>query len=76
MKTHNYNPSVFEVNLASAILACQDAIQEKLKENKMKIIDTSERMERDNPLVIFQIEDEDGDQHEVVIKVIQRPDIP
>lgn len=76
MKTHNYNPSVFEVNLASAILACQEAIQEKLKESKMKIIDTSERMERDNPLVIFQIEDEDGDQHEVVIKVIQRPDIP
>ena len=75
MKTNNYNPSVFEVNLASAIIASKDTIQEKLKESKMKIIETSERMERDNPLITFQLEDEDGDQHEVVIKVIQRPDI-
>ena len=75
MKTNNYNPSVFEVNLASAIIASKETIQEKLKESKMKIIKTSERLERDNPLITFQLEDEDGDQHEVVIKVIQRPDI-
>lgn len=74
MKTNNYNPSVFEVNLASAIHACKDEIQKKLQENNMKIIDSSERMERDNPLLTFHLEDGDGDKHEVVIKVIQRPD--
>ncbi len=75
MKTNNYNPSVFEVNLASAILACKNEIQEKLKDSKMKILEISDSMERDNPLLTFQLEDEDGDQHEVVIKVIQRPDL-
>ena len=73
MKTGNYNPSVFEVNLASAILECKEEIQKKLKDN-MKIVDTAEMLNQDNPLIIFQIQDEDGDQHEVVVKVIQRPD--
>lgn len=74
MKTHNYNPSVFEVNLASAILACKKEIQEKLQDSNMKVLEIADQMDRDNPLLIFQLEDEDGDQHEVVIKVIQRPD--
>ena len=73
MKTGNYNPSVFEVNLATAILECKEEIQKKLRDN-MKIVDTDEMLNQDNPLVIFQIQDEDGDQHEVVVKVIQRPD--
>lgn len=73
MKTGNYNPSVFEVNLATAILECKEEIQKKLRDN-MKIVDTAEMLNQDNPLVIFQIQDEDGDQHEVVVKVIQRPD--
>ncbi len=73
MKTHNYNPSTFEVKLASAIVACKDQIQQKLG-NDFKIVDTDDRMERDNPMVIFHLEDNDGDPHEVVIKIIQRPD--
>jgi hypothetical protein len=72
MKTLNYNPSIFEINLAKAISACKDEIQQNLKD--MKIVETSEEMQRDNPLLIFQLEDQDGDRHEVVIKVIQRPD--
>lgn len=72
MKTQNYNPSIFEVNLASAIMACKEEIQKNLK--GMKIVETTEDLNRDNPLLIFQLEDEDGDQHEVVLKVIQRPD--
>lgn len=75
MKTSNYNPSVSEVNLASAILECKEEIQKKLKDN-VKIVDTAEMLNQDNPLVIFQLQDEDGDQHEVVVKVIQRPDQP
>lgn len=72
MKTQNYNPSVFEVNLASAIMACKEEIQKNLTD--LKIVDTTEDLNRDNPLLIFQLEDKDGDQHEVVLKVIQRPD--
>lgn len=72
MKTVNYNPSVFELKLASAISACKDEIQQNLQD--LKIIATTEEMQRDNPLLIFQLEDQDGDSHEVVIKVIQRPD--
>ncbi|WP_017731465.1 hypothetical protein [Nafulsella turpanensis] len=73
MKTGDYNPSVFEVNLASAILECKDEIQKKLKDN-MKIVEVSGMLKQDNPIVTFQLLDEDGDQHEVVVKVIQRPD--
>lgn len=72
MKTQNYNPSIFEVNLASAIMACKEEIQKNLTD--MKIVEASEDLNRDNPLIIFQLEDKDGDQHEVVLKVIQRPD--
>lgn len=73
MKTNNYNPSIFEVNLASAILACKDEIQKNLTDN-MTIVETENLMERDNPIVVFHLQDGDGDMHEIVIKVIQRPD--
>lgn len=73
MKTHNYNPSVYEVKLATAILSCQEQIQNSLGQD-LKIVETEDRMDRDNPMVIFHLQDKDGDQHEVVIKVIQRPD--
>lgn len=73
MKTHNYNPSVFEVKLASAIVSCQEQIQKSLG-NDLTIVETEDRMNRDNPMVIFHLQDKDGDQHEVVLKIIQRPD--
>lgn len=73
MKTNNYNPSQLEIDLASAIMACKKQIQENLQES-VKIVDSQNVMDRDNPLITFHLEDEDGDRHEVVIKVIQRPD--
>lgn len=73
MKTHNYNPSIFEVNLASAVLACKEQIQKNLAEG-LTIVETENLMERDNPILVFHLQDKDGDLHEVVIKVIQRPD--
>lgn len=73
MKTHNYNPSEFEINLASAIADCEKEIQKKMK-NKMTIIEMEHLMDRDNPMLVFHIQDKDGDMHEVVVKVIQRPD--
>ena len=73
MKTSNYNPSIFEVQLASAIKACKDQIEQKLG-NDSRILEIDDRIQRDNPMVIFQLEDKDGDRHEVVVKIIQRPD--
>ena len=73
MKTDNYNPSIFEVKLAKAILACTDKIQEHMGE-EVHIIDTVEHFQIDNPMVTLHVRDKDGDTHELVIKVIQRPD--
>lgn len=73
MKTHHYNPSVFEVKLASAITNCKAQIQEQIGD-EFKIVDTEDRMNKDNPMLVFHLEDKDGDPHEVVVKIIQRPD--
>lgn len=73
MKTHNYNPSVLEVKLAKAILACSKQLQQHLGE-EVRIVDSVEHFQLDNPMLTLHIEDEDGDAHELVIKVIQRPD--
>lgn len=73
MKTDNYNPSILEVKLAKAIMACADQLQEKLGEG-VRIIDCLEHYQIDNPMITLHLEDEDGDRHELVVKVIQRPD--
>jgi hypothetical protein len=73
MRTDNYNPSVFEVKLAKAIMACTEQIQQHMGED-LQIVDTTEHYQIDNPMVTLHVTDKDGDLHELVIKVIQRPD--
>lgn len=73
MKTDNYNPSVFEVRLAKAIMACTEQLQQHMGED-LNIVDTVEHYQIDNPMVTLHVTDKDGDLHELVIKVIQRPD--
>ena len=73
MKTLNYNPSVFEVKLAQAIMSCSEQIQQQLGKD-VQIIDSMEEYQLDNPMITLHLKDEDGDIHELVIKVIQRPD--
>ncbi len=73
MKTLNYNPSVLEVKLAKAIMACSKQLQAQLGE-EVRIVDCVEHYQIDNPMVTLHLQDEDGDKHELVIKVIQRPD--
>jgi hypothetical protein len=73
MKTENYNPSVFEVQLAKAIMLCTKKLQEELGED-VRIIDSVENYQIDNPMITLHLEDGDGDVHELVIQVIQRPD--
>ena len=72
MKTTSYNPSPIEVEFANAILELQEKIGNNL--NGLEIINVENRIQEDNPLLRFYLLDEDGDPHEVVLKIIQTPD--
>ncbi|MCC5921955.1 MAG: hypothetical protein LAT68_06320 [Cyclobacteriaceae bacterium] len=72
MKTKEYNPSQIELEFAKIFEEMSDQFSEALSSNK--IIKIENHMQKDNPMVIFHLEDTDGDAHEVVLKIIQRPD--
>ncbi len=72
MKTQNYNPSPWEQTFAQIIADLKDNIQSQLSE--AKIVEVQAELEADNPSVYFNLEDNDGDSHEIVVRVIQRID--
>lgn len=72
MKTVSYNPSPLEVDFANALQILSQEIQKHVQDNK--IIKTEPDLSKDNPTVKFYLVDKDGDQHEIVIKVVQLPD--
>lgn len=72
MKTKSYNPSTLEVEFSKALTELKGEIEKYLTGNK--ILGIEDRSSQDNPMLIFKTEDEDGDTHELVIKVIQRAD--
>lgn len=72
MKTTAYNPSQLEVEFAYAIEQLRDQIEAHLTSSK--IVHIEDRIKEDNPLLIVEVEDSDEDKHEIVIKIIQRPD--
>jgi hypothetical protein len=72
MKTSSYNPSALELDFAQAFTELSGEIEKKL--NSTKIIKVLKKVTDDNPTVQFLLEDNDGDQHEVVLKIIQRMD--
>jgi len=72
MKTTSYNPSPLEVDLAKGLCELQSELEQKLSGNKIQSIEN--RIEQDNPMVVLHTQDEDGDPHEIVVKIIQRPD--
>ncbi|QCK14892.1 hypothetical protein [Mangrovivirga cuniculi] len=72
MKTSKYNPSVLEVKIAEAISKLKNEIAKEIGIDEE--IHITENTEIDNPTVTLHLTDEDGDKHEVVIKIIQRPD--
>lgn len=72
MKTKSYNPSELEVRFANAISNLKHEIETHIDGNR--IIEIDNRIKEDNPLLLFWLEDQDGDKHEMVIKIIQRPD--
>lgn len=72
MKTSSYNPSQLEVDFANALFELQKELEKKLKDNR--IVNVENSVKRDNPMVKFSLIDQDGDPHEVVLRIIQIPD--
>ncbi len=72
MKTLSYNPSVLEVQFTQAILNLQNQLEDHIPD--CKIVDVENKINADNPMLLFKVVDKDGDKHDLVIKIIQRPD--
>ena len=72
METKQYNPSHLEIDFAHALTQLKKELEPYLTDNKIVSISSDEQS--DNPAVVFHLEDTDGDQHELVIRIIQRVD--
>jgi hypothetical protein len=72
MKTSSYNPSPLEKAIAETLSNLQDQIVAGLSGQTLESL--SVNASKDNPEVHLTTKDADGDQHEFVITVIQRPD--
>jgi hypothetical protein len=72
MKTTVYNPSPIETEIANALISLQKEIEKQLKNKTITSI-SADTMQ-DNPSVKLNLVDNDGDHHEVIVKVVQIPD--
>jgi len=72
MKTSSYNPSPLEVDMANALFIIQKEIEKHLQDNQIVHVETN--INRDNPMVKFNLLDKDGDPHEIVVRIVQIPD--
>ena len=72
MKTAHYNPSKLEIDVAKGLVALKPELEKLL--DGTTIVDIQADYTSDNPYVIIKAEDADGDHHELVMQVIQRPD--
>jgi hypothetical protein len=72
MKTSNYNPSPLEVRFATILSGLMEEMNRQL--DGFEIYRVEHNINVDNPTVQFLIADKDGDKHQVVLKIIQRPD--
>jgi hypothetical protein len=72
MKTSSYNPSPLEVDMANALFIIQKEIEKHLQDNEIVHVETN--INRDNPMVKFNLLDKDGDPHEIVVRIVQIPD--
>jgi len=72
MITQQYNPSQIEVEMAKAIKELAPEIEAKL--SQFKITEIDDKINADNPMLRIKMLDSDNDQHEVVLKIIQKPD--
>ncbi|MEY3404775.1 MAG: hypothetical protein RL161_205 [Bacteroidota bacterium] len=72
MKTDKYNPSSLELDLANALVILEKEIEKHLQNNKIVKIDPD--LSSNNPTVNITLEDNDGDSHELIVRIFQVPD--
>lgn len=72
MRTEHYNPSQLEVEFSYGLIEIKEQLQKFLSKNR--IVSVENKITKDNPMLLFHLVDEDGDPHEIVVKVIQRAD--
>jgi len=73
MITKDYNPSPIEVRFAEVLSELKKEINEKLEHYDVYKIENNTQI--DNPTIDFYLKDSDGDKHEIILKVIQKPDV-
>ena len=73
MITKDYNPSPIEVRFVEVLCDLKNEINEKL--SNLDVINIDNNTQLDNPTVDFHLKDQDGDVHEVILKIIQKPDV-
>lgn len=72
MKTKNYNPSPLEVEITNIIFEIKDEISARL--DGSEITEVIKDIDSDNPDLIIRTKDKDGDKHEFMLRIIQKPD--
>ena len=72
MITKDYNPSPLEVQFADIFCDLKNEINKKLE--KFEVLEIVNNKLLDNPTVDFILKDSDGDDHEIIVKIIQKPD--
>lgn len=72
MKIQDYNPSLIEVRFVEILSELKEEISRRL--DNFEVIKIEENKQLDNPTIEFFLKDTEGDLHEVVLKVIQKPD--
>lgn len=72
MKTKSYNPSQLEIELANIILGFKDEISSRLASNQVQNLTVHHQM--DNPNVTIDLIDQDGDSHQMALRIIQKVD--
>ena len=74
MITQDYNPSPIEVKFVEILSDLKEEISRRL--DNFEVFKIEENKQLDNPTIDFFLKDTDGDVHEIVLKVIQKPDVP
>jgi len=72
MKTRHYNPSTLEVEFAKAFHELSPQLEKKIKQTQ--VVDVKADHTLDNPQLTYRLKDKEGDLHEIVVQIIQRPD--
>ncbi len=69
MKTTTYNPSPLEVKITNCIGENKEELNRKI--NGWSITHIEQKIDADNPALRIHVKDDDGDEHLLVINLMQ-----